>query len=376
MSKYIKAFFAGCAFLALATASTAQKQPGEAKGFLIPKDGSILRTEQTLFVYSVPSRMSILIRIDGKPVQPEDVSVPGNDWDLHHVKIRLDEGRHEIRLLDASDESEIDKISATYIPPYSLKIASSPGDKKYSFHSKDLESNCIECHSLPEVFETVPSQPLAPAGKVCGACHPGVESQPKLHGPTAVYACFMCHEAEYAPSRFALKTSQPAACGACHENFLSQLLASKEYVHGPVAGGNCLICHNPHGGETGFFLREPSPQLCLRCHSDTLALPINKTLHGKVECTACHNPHGGRTQILAEEEGNDFCGRCHADVAELDSGHPLAKHPIKAAVDPSNSSREFGCVSCHQAHSKDDISTKNIKKNESESKLFCRKCHY
>lgn len=376
MFHFSKAILTGCAFFSLVAFSTAQARVGEERGFLIPKNGSVVRTGETLFVYSVPSRMSILIRVDGKPTKLKDIPVPGNEWDLHHVRIPLEEGRHEIRLLDAGDESEIDKIAITYIPPYSLKIANATGDENYNFHAKTLESFCTECHSLPEVFETVPNEPLAPAGKVCGACHPNIDSLPNLHGPVAVYACFMCHEPDYSPARFKQKTSQAASCGSCHENFLSQLLGAKEFVHGPVAAGTCIVCHNPHGGDNGFFLRESPPNLCLRCHSETLPLPISKTLHGKVNCPECHNPHGGNTRFLTAIDGNDFCGRCHADISELASGHPLAGHPIKAAVDPSRPNKEFGCTSCHEAHSKDDISTKTMNKDDQASITFCRKCHY
>jgi predicted CXXCH cytochrome family protein len=281
-----------------------------------------------------------------------------------------------IRILDAADESELRSVPIIYIPPYSMRTATFLGDEPYLFHNPDREATCSGCHNLPQVFETVRDKPLTPAAKVCAACHPRVESAPNLHGPVAVYACFMCHEPEYTPSRFAQKTSQPASCGSCHEGFLARILGGKKYVHGPAAAGACIVCHDPHGGETTALVRETAPNLCLRCHADTLPLPVEKNLHGQIACTRCHDPHGGLTRVRTALGGNAFCGSCHADLAYGKMGHPLGGHPVTADADPARPGRPMECISCHGAHDPNDVSRRNIAKNVSSQQGFCRKCHY
>ncbi|GAB4258561.1 MAG: hypothetical protein Kow0092_06260 [Deferrisomatales bacterium] len=343
---------------------------------LAPVDGAVVHSPDVLVVFTVATGTRIACWIDGKPAAVPDVPVPGDHADLHHVRVGLKEGRQVVRLLDAADESELARVRLTYIPPYSLRTAAADDDVPYRFHTRDREASCSGCHSLPEVFETLSDRPLAPAGKVCGACHPGVETAPYLHGPVAVYACFMCHEPEYAPARFGQKGSQPASCATCHEGFLAKVLGGKKYVHGPVAAGGCLVCHDPHGGKTGALVRDKPPQLCLRCHADTLPLPVTRNLHGRVPCARCHDAHGGQTAALTAQEGNDFCGQCHRDVADTGTGHPVEGHPVSGALDPSRPGRRLGCPSCHTAHAPDDVARQRLPADEAARKAFCRRCHY
>lgn len=361
--------------LALASASALASEGGVGFQLLAPRDGAVVRAPEILLVYTLSPGVEVLYQLDGNPTRLQDTPVPGDDADLRHVRVQLEEGRHRIRLVQAADEAEIGSLTVTYVPPFSRRTANAPGDRAYAFHTQAREATCAGCHSLPEVFETVPDRPLAPAGKVCRACHPGVEAPPHLHGPVAVYACFMCHEPEYSPARFGQKTSQPASCGVCHEGFLARVLGGKKFVHGPVAAGGCLVCHDPHGGETATLLREVPPALCLRCHADTLPLPVRRNLHGTVPCTRCHDPHGGRTVELTAAEGNDFCGTCHPDVAQAIKGHPVPGHPVSASIDPARPGRPMGCPSCHGAHSPNDVSRLSAG-DDVARKRFCRRCHY
>ncbi len=343
---------------------------------LVPLDGAVVHCPDVLLVHTVPPEQATLYSINGTRVALKAVAVPGNDADLYHVRIPLTEGRNEVRLLAAADESTTATLSITYVPPYSRRTAMKRGTRPYAFHTREQEATCAGCHSIPEVFETVPDRPLAPAGKVCGACHPRVESAPHLHGPVAVYACFMCHNPDYSPARFGNKTSQAASCGTCHEGFLSKILGGKKHVHGPVATGSCLACHDPHGGKTGANIRETLPDLCLLCHADTLPLPLEKGLHAKVPCASCHDAHGGASPMMLPEAGNAFCARCHPEVADMKSGHPIAGHPVAAKVDPSKPSRTFGCHSCHEPHGLQDVSKQDILADEKAQRQFCRRCHY
>ncbi|MDF1554674.1 MAG: cytochrome c3 family protein, partial [Deferrisomatales bacterium] len=116
--------------------------------------------------------------------------------------------------------------------------------------------------------------------------------------------------------------------------------------------------------------------LCLLCHAETLALPIQSTLHGKVPCTKCHDPHGGHTPMLLAQKGNLFCATCHPDVAQMQSGHPIPGHPVEADVDPSHPGQPFTCLSCHRPHGINDVAKQKIQEDDAAQIRFCRKCHY
>ncbi|MHB8766159.1 MAG: cytochrome c3 family protein [Deferrisomatales bacterium] len=362
--------------LALALGLAATAAPAQELRVLAPASGAVVHAPELLLVYTVPSQRTVLYYLNGAPAPLRHTAVPGNDEDLFHVRVPLVEGRNELKLLDRADERTLGALTLTYAPPHSLRTAASPGDRPYVFHSREREATCGGCHSLPEVFETVADRPLAPAGKVCGACHPRVEQSPNLHGPVAVYSCFMCHEPEYAPSRFRPKTSHAAACGTCHEGFLPKILGGKKHVHGPVAAGACVVCHDPHGGKTTALVRETPPGLCLHCHADTLPMPLERNLHGKIPCTQCHDAHGGQAPMMLPEAGNAFCARCHPDVADLKSGHPVEGHPVAGKTDPSRPGRPFGCDSCHDAHALADVSKQKLLKDDAARAQFCRRCHY
>ncbi|WP_025322629.1 cytochrome c3 family protein [Deferrisoma camini] len=367
------ALLAALVSLPLAAAPAAAR---ELPRLLAPAETGVVRTPQVLLVYTVPAGEQTFVRADGRRLDRKGVSVPGDREDLFHLQLPLKEGRNRFEIVRAVDEKVRLSFTVTYVPPYSLRTPVAPGDRPYAFHTREREAGCSGCHNLPETYETVPDRPLAPAGKVCGACHPGIEKAPNLHGPTAVYACFMCHDPQYRSARFTIAASQPAGCGRCHEDFLARILGGKKFVHGPVAAGGCLVCHDPHGGKTTAVLREAPPKLCLLCHADTLPLPVDKGLHGSVPCTQCHNPHGGDTRILTAKAGNEFCAGCHPDVAEGGRGHPVAGHPVEAEVDPSLPGRPLGCVSCHAPHGVSDVSRARILENEQALTRFCRKCHY
>lgn len=343
---------------------------------LAPSENALVSAPDLLLVYTVAPGTAVVFRLDGEPAALSVALVPGDDEDLHHVRLRLEEGAHEVRVLAAEDERELLRVAATYVPPYSTRTAALSGAKPYAFHGRDREATCSGCHSLPEVFETRGDRPFSPVGKVCGACHPRVDRHDSLHGPVAVYSCFMCHEPEYRPTRFTQKSSQAALCSTCHEGFLAKVLGSHKYVHGPLAAGGCLVCHDPHGGPTPSLVREDTTTLCLHCHSQTIPLPVERSLHGKVPCTQCHNPHGGATVMLTAAEGNAFCGRCHPDVAQTTAGHPIAGHPVEGGTDPSRPGRRLGCGSCHAAHAQRDVSKLNLSENVGAQRQFCRRCHY
>jgi predicted CXXCH cytochrome family protein len=344
---------------------------------LVPFDGAVVKTPYVLAVCTTLAGVRVGVEVDGETIEIKDTPVPGDEEALHHVRIPLTEGRHRIRWFDAGAKMELGALTVTYIPPHSLRTATSAGDRGYSFHTKDSEAVCRDCHSFPEKYETIPDQPLAPAGKVCGACHRDVEKAAHLHGPVAVYSCFRCHDQNYSPARFSWRVPQGGTCESCHESYLSAIIGANKYVHGPVAVGICVACHDPHGGPTANLLRREPPGLCLLCHADTLPLPAEKGLHGQMPCTRCHDSHGGKTRFLTSESGTAFCSGCHEGTVDKQTvGHPIPGHPVEAKVDPSHPGTPMGCTSCHDVHGLNDVSRQGISKDQSAQKQFCRKCHY
>jgi len=356
-----------CFSLVLAALAPPVAWAGRAGGLrmLTPPGDAVTQSPDLLLVYTVLPETRVSHELRGKPTEMRDACVPGNDEDLHHVRVPLEAGKQVVRILDAATESELGLLTVTYVPPYSLQTALYRRDRKYTFHTKGQEATCSSCHNLPDVFETIPDRPLAPAGKVCGACHPRIEAAPNLHGPVAVYACFRCHEPHFNPSRFAQKTSQPASCGSCHEGFLSRVLGGKKFVHGPAASGDCVVCHDPHGARTRALVREAPPKLCILCHAETLPLPVERNLHGSVPCTQCHDPHGGQSRAFTASEGDAFCGGCHAGVVGTRAEHPAGQPAVSASAGPSEAAKAPRCAGCHDPHSPKDAS----KHSNSKSKL-------
>ncbi len=360
----------------LFAAGTASAAPADTPRLLTPIDRAVVHGPDVLAVFTTAPKTTVRVRLDGELVELADALVPGDHYDLHHLRVPLAEGGHPVQVVDASTEAELLSFSVTYLPPQSLRTPGGSGARPYAFHSREGEAGCSACHALPETFETVRDQPLAPAGKVCSACHPRVEAAPFLHGPVAVNACFMCHAEDYAPSRFQQRTSQGGLCSNCHESFLAKILGGRKFVHGPVAAGGCTVCHDPHGGRDKALVREDPTELCLACHAETLPVPTARQVHAKVECTRCHNPHGGQTRLFSDAEGPSFCAGCHRNVAESEQGHPIAGHPVEADADPSKPGRRMDCMSCHGPHSVRDISKADILRNEAVQREFCSRCHY
>lgn len=342
---------------------------------VLPFDGAVTGVSDMLVLYRTPAGMKPVLTLDG--VKMADVRVVGgNDADLHHVRLALKEGANKLIFTDSESEKREAEITLFYIPPQSMKRARGANAAKFVFHSKKFESRCSECHAMPEEMETVKGKPMTPAGKICSSCHPEIGRADKPHEPTATYDCFRCHETDYRPERFYIRSSQVALCGGCHQNFLERIMGQKKYVHGPVATGSCVVCHDPHGGDGKGRLQEPLATLCLRCHGDTLSTGVKDSLHGDLACTDCHTPHGSDVSELTLNKTPELCLQCHEDPVKKFDGHPIQGHPAIAEVDPSKPGRAMGCLSCHSVHSRPDISKAAIFDDAEKQRKFCLKCHY
>ncbi len=202
-----------------------------------------------------------------------------------------------------------------------------PGFKPYIFHTAKNEKVCLDCHDVES--KNVSEQQEKSS---CYTCHKKILSEYKLaHGPSAVWSCLECHNANAKNSRFAVASPIAPVCSHCHQNEWD----NKKYMHAPTAAGSCTVCHNPHASQNDYFLRLPTRSLCIACHEDILSQPhaimgfVNGRGHplfrdrdpfhpGKeFTCASCHSPHGGNSKAFLKNfdekkmSRKDFCITCH-----------------------------------------------------------------
>jgi predicted CXXCH cytochrome family protein len=110
------------------------------------------------------------------------------------------------------------------------------------------KASCVQCHSRTRSFSL-----LKPAAQLCLPCHEGeTRRYPRMHGPSAVGDCAVCHDAHRAPRRHLVRAPVVALCFRCHDRTpeggetLGCSRASDE--------ASCTECHNPHGGDKAYFL--------------------------------------------------------------------------------------------------------------------------
>lgn len=202
-----------------------------------------------------------------------------------------------------------------------------PGFKPYIFHTAKNEKVCQDCHDMES--KNVSEQQEKSS---CYTCHKKILSQYKLaHGPSAVWSCLECHNANSKNPRFSVPSPIAPTCAHCHQNEWDD----KKYMHAPTAAGSCTACHNPHGSQNDYFLRLPTKSLCIACHEDVLS-----------------RPHA----IMGFVNGR---------------GHPLYRDR-----DPFHPGREFTCASCHSPHgSNSKVFLKNFDEKKMTRKDFCISCH-
>ena len=107
-------------------------------------------------------------------------------------------------------------------------------------------------------------------------------------------SCVGCHDGN---ASFALLRPPAELCVRCHEK------ETRQYprMHGPTAVGDCGVCHDPHRAPREHLVRAPVVQLCFRCHEQT---PEGGSTLGcsrasdQALCTECQDPHGGDRQYF------------------------------------------------------------------------------
>ncbi|HSH69038.1 MAG TPA: cytochrome c3 family protein [Deferrisomatales bacterium] len=351
--------------------------PGHASGgevleLLAPLDQAVVTYPSFHLVYTTRQPLTVRVELDGTPLALQPRVTQEAERYIHHLRVPVEVGRHDLRLVDSSDGSPLGFLSVSRVNPFA-RHAAGVTPPRHGFHTPGREASCAGCHPFPEPRETQLDAPTR-ASVVCGTCHPTVRNGANVHGPVAVGACYTCHDPAYAPARF---TPRPMleTCGSCHADVVAAVLGNTRYAHGPAAAGDCTSCHSPHSGETAALLQAPLLQLCLGCHGDTLPRPLEESLHGNLSCTACHSAHGGDNPALTYTAGNGLCTGCHRTIDPVNSGHPIMGHPVATAQGVGAEGRPVRCTRCHPPHGLDDVSKLDIVSDEKAQRRFCTGCH-
>ena len=120
------------------------------------------------------------------------------------------------------------------------------------------------------------------------------------------------------------------------------------------------------------------PELCYRCHDKNQF--TKKYVHVVAAipngCLLCHDAHADNNQhLLLQPTIFDLCTSCHSEqrngmhiigMANLGFGNSV--HPVKGMPDPSDPSKQFTCISCHNPHSSE------FRKLVLQKKI-CKRCH-
>jgi predicted CXXCH cytochrome family protein len=224
----------------------------------------------------------------------------------------------------------------------------------YSFHIKENEEVCAECHDVtpPESGE----QNFMMVTSTCLECHKELSEKDYVHGPITVGGCAPCHDFGSVPTRYNLFTAGSQLCYSCHAEKEEEY--ARSYIHGPLAAGVCSVCHNPHGSNEKFQLRVPQGQLCMMCHQKTKEQTYSFYPHPPFEegkCADCHNPHSSdNARFFLLKNGDDLCYECH-DVESMDS-HRHPNETVPNFTYPGIKLTELGelmCSSCHNPHASD-----------------------
>lgn len=187
-------------------------------------------------------------------------------------------------------------------------------------------------------------------------CHARLDDTPRVHGPVAVGACHLCHEAQGQPGnhRFKPARRKEELCSLCHRP--AEPLA---VVHEPYGKFACTDCHDPHGGHSTKFLRaETTDGTCRLCHERREAAVAHKPV-AEGDCLACHASHQSNFEHLLVVDEEQLCLGCHVEqVTELkESAHvhgPVAE----------------GCTECHQSHGSGHVALLR-----EEPQQLCLGCH-
>jgi predicted CXXCH cytochrome family protein len=269
------------------------------------------------------------------------------------------------------------------------------GEQEFDAHlTKAVPELCANCHDAKDAALIQAHQGQPVDGTRCTNCHdPHVSASPKLlqkqlHPVFGPRTCSTCHDAPKAGKVVLKQFDSRALCASCHPEAVRQMEAAR--VPHPGAAGECTQCHNPHAGKYAKLLQPGPVAVCEGCHAGQQHIhQTQKALHQPAfqqGCSVCHTPHGGDREHLLRAEANVLCLACHGrnaktgaldgssdvtifggavrlpqeymkqvtvlDLDEKGLGHPAPRHPVSAALDPTDPQklRPISCLTCHTPH--------------------------
>jgi cytochrome b subunit of formate dehydrogenase len=238
------------------------------------------------------------------------------------------------------------------------------------------DSDCLKCHSLPELK----------SGKGSSVYVDPAKHGAGVHG---ILKCTLCHtNVKEFPHPRKITT---LACTSCHEEPVGDVSKGAHSLLGPKA---CAGCHgSPHYTQPAA---SAGPQLCGHCHAEQLkdfASGVHgvAATNGDAQSPACQACHGPAHKILEAQDPHspvakknlaDTCGSCHSNPEFLAKHHIPFAHPVEAyrlsvhgrAVAAGNP-QAASCSDCHSSHAIYAARDSRAKINHWNVPATCGNCH-
>ncbi len=244
---------------------------------------------------------------------------------------------------------------------------------------------CVDCHSDLEGVDDWPHAPRL-ALPDCGLCHEeeqatfveGFFGPLRAKGYTSIPGCPDCHGRH----KVSWKGHPREVCGVCHQDILSDLLASRHWsAESDGDQVTCVSCHDPHfkmerARHTPREWKMRLVESCQACHEQEVTNYTESRHYAEIEagnlkaptCSDCHAKH----RVLSPRDPSSLvsvarldltCTRCHV-------GYEISIHRPEVGDDP----RLETCVACHSGHST-DMSTAHSSIFETGVANVCLNCH-
>ena len=294
-----------------------------------------------------------------------------------HYRVPLGKGKNTFLLSPVSRE-----IAIKFRRLSSLINVDLSNPDLYLFHRNErIPAECGFCHGekLPDNAE-ITGAIYGRFSPSCYSCHKDLVIDTQWpHGPSANLICNSCHMEKSESKEIVIPTGEIASlCFKCHVG--ARKWDNLAHVHGPVGTGDCTICHDPHGDLNRYQLwADGKSQICVECHADKQKLVKDDMqrfyVHGILTakgCVACHSPHATENRFQLYEPINALCSGCHTALKGVNTGHPVARHPLEGKVDPRRDGYPFTCTSCHNPHGS---KYKYLLIGDIRGGQVCTKCH-
>lgn len=268
--------------------------------------------------------------------------------------------------------------------------------------SKDIPSECLECHGDTDLSLTLPSgEQLSlfisdealehsiheQIGISCDSCHPDITGYPHP-------------EIDYETKR-ELSRNLYLSCELCHSNKYEETLDS---MHAEIAQAGrleapvCTDCHGAHDIQDPDNPRSKVSLTCGQCH-DQIAHDYRESVHGAAlidldnpdvpVCTDCHGVHNIQDPRTAQFriESPEMCAYCHDDprimekynLTDVYDIYNLSWHGVDVSVYKANWPNIWHesavCTDCHGVHGIFPANDPRSMVNPDNLLSTCQECH-